>query len=297
MRSMPSAPAATPAAYAGSDEREQTLNQLLAEMDGFEESGGVVVLAATNRPDALDPALRRPGRFDREVVVPLPDRAERAAILASHARGKNLGPDADLDQVAAATPGFSGADLANLVNEAAVTAVRAGRTTLTAADFDGARDRVLLGTRHGSPLAPGELATVAVHEAGHALVATLVPARRPGQPGHRAGRRAGPRADRDAPRRRPPAVRGTVPGRYPRRPPRRPGRRTPGPRRGIHRSRRRPGLRDRAGHPDGPRVRPQRGDRPGQLQRAARRRIPRSPASVATPSTPSGWSTRKSPPC
>jgi cell division protease FtsH len=159
----------------GSEEREQTLNQLLAEMDGFEESGGVVVLAATNRPDALDPALRRPGRFDREVIVPLPDRAERGAILTSHARGKNLGPDADLDQVAAATPGFSGADLANLVNEAAVTAVRGGRITLTAADFASARDRVLLGTRRSSPLAPGELATVAVHEAGHALVATLSP--------------------------------------------------------------------------------------------------------------------------
>jgi cell division protease FtsH len=159
--------------FAGSDEREQTLNQLLAEMDGFEDSGGVVVLAATNRPDALDPALRRPGRFDREVTVPLPGRAERRAILAAHARGKNLGPDTDLDQVAAATPGFSGADLASLVNEAAVTAVRAGRTTLAAADFDSARDRVLLGTRHPSPLAPGELATVAVHEAGHALVATL----------------------------------------------------------------------------------------------------------------------------
>jgi cell division protease FtsH len=160
---------------AGSDEREQTLNQLLAEMDGFGDSGGVVVLAATNRPDALDPALRRPGRFDREVLVPLPDRAERAAILAAHARGKNLGPDTDLDQVAAATPGFSGADLANLVNEAAVTAVRSDRTTLTADDFDSARDRILLGTRHPSPLAPGELATVAVHEAGHALVAALSP--------------------------------------------------------------------------------------------------------------------------
>jgi len=163
------------AGYAGSDEREQTLNQLLAEMDGFEDAGGVVVLAATNRPDALDPALRRPGRFDREVIVPLPGRAERSAILAAHARGKDLGPDADLDQVAAATPGFSGADLANLVNEAAVTAVRGGRTTLTAADFASARDRMLLGTRRASPLAPGELATVAVHEAGHALVATLSP--------------------------------------------------------------------------------------------------------------------------
>jgi cell division protease FtsH len=161
--------------FPGNDEREQTLNQLLAEMDGFEDSGGVVVLAATNRPDALDPALRRPGRFDREVIVPLPNRAERRAILACHARGKHLEPDTDLDQVAAATPGFSGADLANLLNEAALTAVRAGRATLTAADFTDARDRVLLGTRHSSPLAPSELATVAVHEAGHALVAALSP--------------------------------------------------------------------------------------------------------------------------
>jgi cell division protease FtsH len=160
---------------AGSDEREQTLNQLLAEMDGFDQADGVVVLAATNRPDALDPALRRPGRFDRQVTVPLPDRAERSAILAAHARGKDLGPDTDFDEIAAATPGFSGADLANLVNEAAVTAVRAGRTSLTAADFDGARDRMLLGTRHSSPPAPAELATVAVHEAGHALVAVLSP--------------------------------------------------------------------------------------------------------------------------
>jgi cell division protease FtsH len=161
-------------ALVGSDEREQTLNQLLAEMDGFEPSDGVVVLAATNRPDALDPALRRPGRFDREVIVPLPSRAEREAILASHARGKNVDPAVHFGQVAAATPGFSGADLASLVNEAALTAVRAGRTILTAADFDTARDRNLLGSRHGSvTLTLDELATVAVHEAGHALVAVL----------------------------------------------------------------------------------------------------------------------------
>src|SRR6478609_3907909 len=161
-------------AMAGSDEREQTLNQLLAEMDGFESSDGVVVLAATNRPDALDPALRRPGRFDREVIVPLPSRAEREAILASHARGKHVDPAVDFVQFAAATPGFSGADLANLVNEAALTAVRADRTILTAADFDTARDRVLLGGRHGGvTLTLDELATVAVHEAGHALVAVL----------------------------------------------------------------------------------------------------------------------------
>jgi cell division protease FtsH len=160
----------------GNDEREQTLNQLLAEMDGFEPSDGVILLAATNRPDALDPALRRPGRFDREVLVPLPGRADRQAILAVHARGKNLEPDVDLGQVAAATPGFAGADLANLVNEAALAAVRAGRTVLIAADFVSARDRVVLGTRDRSvTLTLDELATVAVHEAGHALVAVLSP--------------------------------------------------------------------------------------------------------------------------
>jgi len=164
----------------GSDEREQTLNQLLAEMDGFDQASGVVVLAATNRPDALDPALRRPGRFDREVLVPMPNRAERRAILAAHARGKHLEPGVDLGQVAAATPGFSGADLANLLNEAAVTAVRAGRTTLTGADFADARDRMLLGTKDRSvTLTLDELATVAVHEAGHALVAALSPAADP----------------------------------------------------------------------------------------------------------------------
>ena len=160
----------------GSDEREQTLNQLLAEMDGFDQSDGVVVLAATNRPDALDPALRRPGRFDREVIVPLPNRVERRAILASHVRGKTVDPDVDLDQVAATTPGFSGADLANLVNEAALHAVRAGRITPSAADFAAARDRAVLGpTDRAVTAAPGELATVAVHEAGHALVAALSP--------------------------------------------------------------------------------------------------------------------------
>jgi cell division protease FtsH len=163
-------------ALLSNDEREQTLNQLLAEMDGFDQASGVVVLAATNRPDALDPALRRPGRFDREILVPLPNRAERLAILGAHARGKRLDSDVDLDDVAAATPGFSGADLANLVNEAAVTAVRAGRTTLRALDFADARDRLVLGTRDRTvTLTADELATVAVHEAGHALVAALSP--------------------------------------------------------------------------------------------------------------------------
>ncbi|MFD0398323.1 ATP-dependent zinc metalloprotease FtsH [Kitasatospora sp. NPDC127121] len=158
----------------GNDEREQTLNQLLSEMDGFDPTTGIVVIAATNRPDALDPALLRPGRFDRQVTVPLPNQAERAAILAVHVRGKTLAPDADLNRIARGTPGFSGADLANLVNEAAINAVRADRATLTADDLDTARDRVLLGRRDSSnALLPEERHAVAVHESGHALTAAL----------------------------------------------------------------------------------------------------------------------------
>ncbi|MFF7408452.1 ATP-dependent zinc metalloprotease FtsH [Streptomyces lydicus] len=158
----------------GNDEREQTLNQLLAEMDGFDQSSGIVVLAATNRPEALDTALLRPGRFDRHVTVPLPNQAERAAILTVHVHGKTLAPDVDWDVTARATPGFSGADLANLVNEAAINAVRAGRTVISAQDLDTARDRVLLGRRETSnALLPEERHAVAVHEAGHALVAAL----------------------------------------------------------------------------------------------------------------------------
>jgi cell division protease FtsH len=156
------------------DERDQTLNQLLSEMDGFDPATGVVVMAATNRPETLDAALLRPGRFDRQVVIPLPTQAERRAILAVHATGKQLGGDVDLDLVARATPGFSGADLANLVNEAAIFAVRAGRDVLGAVDFAEARDRILLGRRDSSnALLPDEQRAVAVHESGHALVAAL----------------------------------------------------------------------------------------------------------------------------
>jgi cell division protease FtsH len=156
------------------DEREQTLNQLLAEMDGFDSSTGIVVMAATNRPEVLDPALLRPGRFDREVEIPLPNQAERAAILAVHTKGKHLGEDVDLDAVARATPGFSGADLANLINEAAIVAVRHDRNTITADDIDEARDRIILGRRDGSnALLPEEKHSVAVHETGHALVAVF----------------------------------------------------------------------------------------------------------------------------
>ena len=155
------------------DEREQTLNQLLAEMDGFDPAMGVVVIGATNRPETLDPALLRPGRFDRQVIVPLPTQSERRAILAVHARGKRL-EGVDLDVVARGTPGFSGADLANLVNEAAIFAVRDGREVLWQIDFSEARDRILLGRREGSNvLLPDEKHAVAVHESGHALVAAF----------------------------------------------------------------------------------------------------------------------------
>jgi cell division protease FtsH len=160
----------------GHDEREQTLNQLLAEMDGFETTEGIVVLAATNRPDILDAALLRAGRFDRQVVIPLPTASERLAILRVHARGKTLGDDVDLDLIARGTPGMSGADLANLLNEAALIAVRRGSASVAAADLDAARDRVLLGVPRGAlVLSPEEKRAVAYHEAGHALLASLLP--------------------------------------------------------------------------------------------------------------------------
>ena len=162
--------------YASNDEREQTLNQLLSEMDGFDPVVGIVVLAATNRPEVLDPALLRPGRFDRQVTIPLPNLSERAAILAVHCRGKQLAPNVDLNAVARGTPGFSGADLANLVNEAAIFAVRGSRTVITQGDFGAARDRIILGRREDSNvLLPEEKHSVAVHEAGHAMVAALSP--------------------------------------------------------------------------------------------------------------------------
>ena len=158
----------------GHDEREQTLNQMLAEMDGFEATEGIVMMAATNRPDILDPALLRPGRFDRQVVVPLPEFEERSAILAVHAKDKSIDPNIDLETVAKGTPGMSGADLANLVNEAALNAVRMDRESITQEDFEAARDRVLMGQRRESvALTDREKEVTAYHEGGHALIATL----------------------------------------------------------------------------------------------------------------------------
>jgi cell division protease FtsH len=163
-----------PGGFGSNDEREQTLNQLLSDMDGFEPGASVVVMGATNRAEILDTALLRPGRFDRTVDIPLPNQKERTAILAIHGRSKTLGPDVDLATVSRGTPGFSGADLANLVNEAAINAVRDGREVLSAYDFASARDRLLIGRRDGSnALLPEEKHSVAIHEAGHALVAVL----------------------------------------------------------------------------------------------------------------------------
>jgi cell division protease FtsH len=156
----------------GHDEREQTLNELLVQMDGFEPSAGVVLIGATNRPDILDPALVRPGRFDRKVTVDLPDVAGREQILRLHAKGKRLAVDVDLAVVARRTPGFSGADLANLLNEAALLAVRAGKPGITDIELTEAVERVLAGPRQGVyRLTADEIERVAYHEAGHAIVA------------------------------------------------------------------------------------------------------------------------------
>ena len=155
----------------GHDEREQTLNQLLSEMDGFDRNDQVVVLAATNRPDVLDPALLRPGRFDRRVMVERPELKARRAILAVHLRNKPLADDVDLDAIAKSTPGFSGADLANLVNEAALHATRRAAQSIAAVDFSEAYDKIVLGDPRDAKLRADEAERVAVHEAGHAVVA------------------------------------------------------------------------------------------------------------------------------
>jgi cell division protease FtsH len=160
----------------GNDEREQTLNQLLVEMDGFEANEGVIIVAATNRKDVLDPALLRPGRFDRQIHVPNPDIKGREKILGVHARKVPLGPDVDLRTIARGTPGFSGADLMNLVNEAALMAARVGRRFVTMEDFENAKDKVMMGAeRRSMVLTPDQKEKTAYHEAGHAIVGMNMP--------------------------------------------------------------------------------------------------------------------------
>ncbi|MFP4083325.1 MAG: ATP-dependent zinc metalloprotease FtsH [Desulfonatronovibrio sp.] len=160
----------------GHDEREQTLNQLLVEMDGFESNEGVILIAATNRPDVLDPALLRPGRFDRQVVVPAPDVAGRKRILDVHSRKTPLAPGVDMEVIARGTPGFSGADLENLVNEAALHAAKLGQEQVNMEDFEEAKDKVLMGKeRRSLILSEEEKKTTAYHEAGHTIVAKLLP--------------------------------------------------------------------------------------------------------------------------
>ena len=160
----------------GNDEREQTLNQLLVEMDGFEANEGIILVAATNRPDVLDPALLRPGRFDRQVVVPNPDLNGREKILRVHMRNVPLSPDVNVKTIARGTPGFSGADLANLVNEAALTAARKNRRMVTQHDFEQAKDKVMMGAeRKSMAMSDEEKRLTAYHEGGHALVALSVP--------------------------------------------------------------------------------------------------------------------------
>jgi len=172
-----------PVVMGGHDEREQTLNQLLVEMDGFDTSKGVVVLSATNRPDVLDKALLRPGRFDRQIMVDKPDLLGRIDILKIHTRELTIAPDVDLETVAKRTPGFVGADLANVANEAAILAARKNRDAITTADFEAAIDRVIAGPeKKKSTLGPEERHRVSFHESGHTLVAELVPT---GEPVHK----------------------------------------------------------------------------------------------------------------
>jgi len=160
----------------GHDEREQTLNQLLVEMDGFEGNEGVIIIAATNRPDVLDPALLRPGRFDRQIVVPTPDVKGRLEILKVHTKNIPVSENVNLDKIARGTPGFSGADLANLVNEAALIAARKVKDKVDMTDFEFAKDKVLMGVeRRSMVISDSEKKNTAYHEAGHALVAKLTP--------------------------------------------------------------------------------------------------------------------------
>ncbi len=186
----------------GHDEREQTLNQLLVEMDGFDVRGGVILIAATNRPDVLDPALLRPGRFDRQIAVDAPDLSGRHKILQVHSRGKPMAQDIDLIGVARRTPGFTGADLANVLNEAALLTARNNQKMITNESLDEAIDRVIAGPQRRTRLmSEKEKLITAYHEGGHALVAAALPGQRPGAQGDDPPARSRPRLHDGAARR------------------------------------------------------------------------------------------------
>ena len=262
----------------GHDEREQTLNQLLVEMDGFEGNEGIIVIAATNRPDVLDPALLRPGRFDRQVVVPLPDVRGREQILRVHMRRVPLGDDVKPALIARGTPGFSGADLANLVNEAALFAARANKRMVAMEQFERAKDKIMMGAeRRSMVMSEDEKRMTAYHEAGHAIVGITRARARPGLQGHdhsarpRAGRhavpaRAGPLQHEQA-----------APGELDRDAVRRPHRRGADlrRRRGHHRRLERHRARHRAGAQHGHQVGPVGPARAADLLRGGRRGVPR----------------------
>ena len=259
----------------GHDEREQTLNQLLVEMDGFETNEGVILIAATNRPDVLDPALLRPGRFDRQVVVPRPDVKGREEILRVHARRIPLGPDVDLKVLARGTPGFSGADLANLVNEAALLAARHSKKLVEMFDFESAKDKVLMGVeRRSMIISEEEKRTIAYHEAGHTLVAHVLPG---ADPVHKVtiiprGRALG--TDPAAARGRQVQLLARLPHKPHHHSPRRPGGRGDGAPAADHRRRRRSGEGDRDGPQDGLRVGHVREAGPPDLRQAGGAHLP-----------------------
>ena len=204
-------------AIGGSSEQEQTLNQILTEMDGFSSREGIIVLAATNQPDVLDKALLRPGRFDRRVVVNLPDKTGREAILKVHTRNVPLANDASLAEIAAATPGFSGADLKNLVNEAALLAARREQNEVRHKDFLDALEKIVLGPERPLLLSRADKERIAYHEGGHAILGLVVPGRRSGEPGDDRAARAGARRDLSAARQRPLQLPGSLSSRAHRR--------------------------------------------------------------------------------
>ncbi len=248
----------------GHDEREQTLNQLLVEMDGFESNDGVILIAATNRPDVLDPALLRPGRFDRQIVVDAPDVRGREGILRVHTRKIPLAADVHLEILAKGTPGMAGADLANLVNEAALLAARTNKSLVSMSDFEDAKDKVMLGVeRRSLVLSEDERKLTAYHEAGHAVVALKTPGSDPGAQGHDRAARPGPGPHGLAPRDRPAQLHQGLAHRQPGHVLRRPrGRRADlRPGEGDHRGGERHRARHRARPADGHAVRDERAGR------------------------------------